>query len=92
MAPASYRTTSRSAERFAELASTPNEAAVANVLDTATSSLAWRQVVGASTAYAQAAFSSLSDASIHASAAGVLSEQSHFLRTPCSTGCGRIFQ
>jgi outer membrane autotransporter protein len=75
-----YLTTSRSAERFAELASTPNEAAVANALDTATSSLAWQQVVGASTADARAAFSSLSNASIHASAAGVLSEQSHFLR------------
>ncbi len=75
-----YLTTSRSAERFAELASTPNEAAVANALDSATSSLAWQQVVGASTADAQAAFSSLSNASIHASAAGVLSEQSHFLR------------
>ena len=48
-----YLTTSRSAERFAELASTPNEAAVANALDTATSSLAWQQVVGASTAEAQ---------------------------------------
>jgi outer membrane autotransporter protein len=75
-----YLTTSRSAERFAELASTPNEAAVANALDTATSSLAWQQVVGASTADASAAFASLSNASIHASAAGVLSEQSHFLR------------
>jgi outer membrane autotransporter protein len=75
-----YLTTSRSAERFAELASTPNEAAVANALDSATSSLAWQQVVGASTADARAAFSSLSNASIHASAAGVLSEQSHFLR------------
>jgi outer membrane autotransporter protein len=75
-----YLTTSRSAERFAELASTPNEAAVANALDSATSSLAWQQVVGASTAEARAAFSSLSNASIHASAAGVLSEQSHFLR------------
>jgi outer membrane autotransporter protein len=75
-----YLTTSRSAERFAELASTPNEAAVANALDSATSSPAWQQVVGASTADARAAFSSLSNASIHASAAGVLSEQSHFLR------------
>jgi autotransporter-associated beta strand protein len=75
-----YLTTSRSAERFAELASTPNEAAVANALDSATSSLAWQQVVGASASEAQAAFSSLSNASIHASAAGVLSEQSHFLR------------
>jgi outer membrane autotransporter protein len=75
-----YLTTSRSGERFAELASTPNEAAVANALDTATSSLAWQQVVGASTADARAAFASLSNASIHASAAGVLSEQSHFLR------------
>jgi outer membrane autotransporter protein len=76
-----YLTTSRSAERFAELASTPNEAAVANALDTtATSSPVWQQVVGASTADARAAFASLSNASIHASAAGVLSEQSHFLR------------
>ena len=63
-----------------DLASTPNEAAVANALDTATSTLAWQQVVGTSTADARAAFSSLSNASIHASAAGVLSEQSHFLR------------
>jgi outer membrane autotransporter protein len=75
-----YLTTSRSAERFAKLASTPNEAAVANALDSATSSLAWQQVVGASTPEARAAFSSLSNASIHASAASVLSEQSHFLR------------
>ena len=75
-----YLTTSRSAERFAELASTPNEAAVANASDLATSSPAWGQVVGVSTAEARAAFSSLSNASIHASAAGVLSEQSHFLR------------
>ena len=76
-----YLTTSRSAERFAELAATPNEAAVANALDTtATSSPVWQQVVGASTADARAAFASLSNASIHASAAGVLSEQSHFLR------------
>jgi hypothetical protein len=37
-------------------------------------------VVGASTTDARAAFASLSNASIHASAAGVLSEQSHFLR------------
>jgi len=36
--------------------------------------------VGATEAQARSAFSSLSDASIHASAAGVLSEQSHFLR------------
>ena len=75
-----YLTTSRSAEHFADLASTPNQIAIANALDTATSSLAWQQVVGATEAQARAAFSSLSNASIHASAAGVLSEQSHFVR------------
>jgi uncharacterized protein with beta-barrel porin domain len=65
---------------FAELASTPSQAAVANALDTATSTLAWQQVVGATEAQARAAFASLSNASIYASAAGILSEQSHFLR------------
>ena len=75
-----YLTTARGPGAFAELASTPNQAAVANALDSATSSLAWQQVVGATEAQARAAFSSLSNASIHASAAGVLSEQSHFLR------------
>jgi uncharacterized protein with beta-barrel porin domain len=64
---------------FAELASTPSQAAVANALDTGTSTLAWQQVVGATEAQARAAFASLSNASIYASAA-VLSEQSHFLR------------
>jgi outer membrane autotransporter protein len=75
-----YLTTARGPGAFAELASTPNQAAVANALDTATSTLAWRQVVRATEAQARAAFSSLSNASIHASAAGVLSDQSHFLR------------
>jgi uncharacterized protein with beta-barrel porin domain len=75
-----YLTTARGPGAFAELASTPNQAAVANAPDSATSSLAWQQVVGATEADARAAFTSLSNASIHASAAGVLSEQSHFLR------------
>jgi len=75
-----YLTTSRSAERFAELASTANEIAVANALDSATLTPEWAQVVGAGAADASAAFTSLANASIHASALGVLSEQSHFLR------------
>ncbi|MBD0417420.1 autotransporter domain-containing protein [Oryzicola mucosus] len=75
-----YLTTSRSAERFSEFASTANEVAVANALENAPSNLAWQQVVGATEARASSAFSSLSNASIHASALGVLSRQSHFLR------------
>jgi outer membrane autotransporter protein len=75
-----YLTTSRSSERFAELASTPNEIAVANVLDGLGSGTAWEQVVGASDAQARAAFTSLGGASFHASALSVLSNQSHFLR------------
>jgi len=76
-----YLTTSRSAERFADLASTPNQKAVANALDTAAASNpVWQQVVGAGEAQARAAFVSLSNASIHANAAGVLSEQSQYLR------------
>jgi outer membrane autotransporter protein len=76
-----YLTTSRSSERFADLASTPNQKAVANALDAATASNpVWQQVVGASEAQARAAFVSLSNASIHANAAGVLSEQSQYLR------------
>ena len=51
-----YLTTARGPGAFAELASTPNQAAVANALDTATSSLAWQQVVGATEAQARAAF------------------------------------
>ena len=76
-----YLTTSRSSERFADLASTPNQKAVANALDTAAATNpAWQQVVGATEAQARAAFISLSNASIHANAAGVLSEQSQYLR------------
>ncbi len=75
-----YLTTSRSAERFAELATTPNEIAVANALDAATLDPAWAQVVGAGALDASAAFTSLASASIHATALGVLSEQSHYLR------------
>ncbi|MFC5515335.1 autotransporter domain-containing protein, partial [Kaistia terrae] len=75
-----YLTTSRSSERFAELASTPNEIAVANVLDGIGSGTAWEQVVGASEAQARSAFTSLGGASFHASALSVLSNQSHFLR------------
>ncbi|KWV45159.1 hypothetical protein AS156_23925 [Bradyrhizobium macuxiense] len=76
-----YLTTSRSAESFADLASTANEKAVARALDTAAASNpAWQQVVGAGEAQARAAFTSLSNASIHANAAGVLSEQSQYLR------------
>ncbi|MBZ9939395.1 autotransporter domain-containing protein, partial [Mesorhizobium sp. BR1-1-16] len=75
-----YLSTARSAERFADLASTSNEIAVANALDASTLTPEWAQVVGASTAQAEAAFTSLANASFHASALGVLSEQSHFLR------------
>ncbi|KWV45158.1 hypothetical protein AS156_23920, partial [Bradyrhizobium macuxiense] len=76
-----YLTTARSAVRFADLASTANEKAVAGALDTvAASNPAWQQVVGASAAQARAAFTSLSNASIHANAANVLSEQSQSLR------------
>ena len=76
-----YLTTSRSAERFADLASTPNQKAVANALDTAPAgSPLWQQVVGATEAQARGAFSSLGNASLHASAAGVLSAQSAYLR------------
>ncbi|MBR0875397.1 autotransporter-associated beta strand repeat-containing protein, partial [Bradyrhizobium tropiciagri] len=75
-----YLTTSRSAVSFADLASTPNAKAIANALETtATSSPLWQKVVGASEAQARAAFTSLSNASIHANAAGVLSEQSQYL-------------
>lgn len=76
-----YLTTARSAIHFADLASTANEKAVAGALDTATASNpVWQQVVGASAAQARAAFTSLGNASIHANAAGVLSEQSQYLR------------
>jgi autotransporter-associated beta strand protein len=76
-----YLTTSRSAERFADFAATPNQRAVANALDaTPSGSPIWQQVVGATEAQARAAFSSLANASVHAGAAGVLSAQSHDLR------------
>ncbi len=75
-----YLSTARSAERFAELATTPNEIAVANALDSATLTQEWAQVVGAGAADASAAFTSLANASFNATALGVLSEQSHFLR------------
>ncbi|MBO4224288.1 autotransporter-associated beta strand repeat-containing protein [Bradyrhizobium neotropicale] len=76
-----YLTTSRSEVRFADLASTPDAKAMANALDaTGVNNPLWQQVVGASEAQARAAFTSLSNASIHANAAGVLSEQSQVLR------------
>lgn len=76
-----YLTTARSADAFASLASTSNEKAVANALDTAgPSSPAWQQVVGATAGQARAAFTSLSNAAIHANATGVMSEQSRYLR------------
>ena len=76
-----YLTTSRGAGAFAELATTRNEKAVANALDTAgPGSPLWQQVVGASEAQARAAFTSLGSASIHANATGVLSAQSQHLR------------
>lgn len=76
-----YLTTSRSPNAFAELATTRNEKAVANALDAAaTTDPVWQAVVGASEAQARAAFISLSNASVHANAAGVLSEQSQYLR------------
>lgn len=74
-------TTSRGAGAFAELASTANEKAVAGALDAAgLASPLWQQVVGSTEAQARAAFTSLGNASIHANAAGVLSEQSQYLR------------
>lgn len=76
-----YLTTSRGPGAFAELATTRNEKAVANVLDAmAASNPLWQQVVGATEAQARAAFTSLSNASIHANAAGVLAAQSYYLR------------
>jgi outer membrane autotransporter protein len=76
-----YLTTARGAGAFAELATTRNEKAVASALDTtATTNPLWRQVVGATEAQARAAFTSLSNASIHANATGALSEQSYYLR------------
>jgi outer membrane autotransporter protein len=76
-----YLTTSRGSGAFAELATTRNEKAVANVLDSAgAGSPLWQQVVGASEAQARAAFTSLGAASFHANVAGVLSAQSHHLR------------
>ena len=54
---------------------------MANALDTAAATNPlWQQVVGATEAQARSAFTSLSNASIHANAAGVLSDQSHYLR------------
>ncbi|WP_296706475.1 autotransporter domain-containing protein [Rhodoblastus sp.] len=74
-------TTARGAGAFAELATTRNEKAVASALDTmAAANPLWRQVVGATEAQARSAFTSLSNASIHANATGVLSEQSYYLR------------
>lgn len=76
-----YLTTARSGDAFASLASTLNEKAVASALDAAgAGSPAWQQVVGATAAQARAAFTSLSNASIHANATGVMSEQSRYLR------------
>lgn len=76
-----YLTTARSGDSFASLASTPNEKAVASALDAAgAGSPAWQQVMGATAAQARAAFTSLSNASIHANATGVMSEQSRYLR------------
>jgi outer membrane autotransporter protein len=76
-----YLTTARGPGAFSELASTPNEKAVANALDAAgASSPVWQQVVGATEAQARAAFASLGTASIHANAVGVLSAQSAYLR------------
>jgi outer membrane autotransporter protein len=76
-----YLTTSRSAERFADLASTLNQKAVANALDTAgAANPVWQQVIGSTDVQARAAFASLGTASIHANAAGVLSAQSAYLR------------
>ena len=55
-----YLTTSRGAGAFAELATTRNEKAVANALDTAgPGNPLWQQVVGATEAQARAAFTSL---------------------------------
>jgi outer membrane autotransporter protein len=76
-----YLTTARGPGAFAELATTGNEKGVANALDAAAATNPlWQQVVGATEAQARSAFTSLSNASIHANAAGVLSAQSHYLR------------
>lgn len=76
-----YLTTSRGPGAFAELATTRNEKAVANALDTAAATNPlWQQVVGATEAQARSAFTSLGNASIHANATGVLSAQSYYLR------------
>lgn len=76
-----YLTTSRGPGAFAELATTRNEKAVANVLDTAgAANPLWQQVVGASEAQARAAFTSLGSASFHANVTGALSGQSQHLR------------
>lgn len=76
-----YLTTGRGAGAFALLASTRNEMAVANALDSAGfPSPLWQQVVGATGAHARASFTSLASASIHANAAGVMASQSHYLR------------
>ncbi len=76
-----YLTTARVAGAFAELATTRNEKAVANALDSApATNPLWQQVVGASEAQARSAFTSLSNASIHANATAVLSAQSHSVR------------
>ncbi|MDI6024650.1 autotransporter domain-containing protein [Corticibacterium sp. UT-5YL-CI-8] len=76
-----YLTLSRSAEAFTTLAHTPNEVAVAAVIDAAgTSNPLWQQVVGAGEAQATAAFGSLAGASFHASVPAALSTQSYQLR------------
>ncbi|MES2784831.1 MAG: autotransporter domain-containing protein [Pseudomonadota bacterium] len=76
-----YLTTARDAGAFAELATTRNEKAVANALDSApATNPLWQQMVGASEAHARSAFTSLSNASIHANATAVLSAQSHHFR------------
>lgn len=76
-----YLTTTRGPDPFSSLASTANEKAVANALDSLpATNLLWQQVVGATTAQAQAAFTSLGSASFHANVTAALSAQSLFLR------------
>lgn len=78
-------TTSRNAAAFDTLASTPNEKVVAGALDAAgIASPLWQQIVGATEAQARTAFISLGNASIHASAKGMLLEDSRFVRDAAS--------
>lgn len=76
-----YLSTARGPEAFSTLASTPNQVAVANMIDHAGSANPiWQRVVGSTEAQARSAFSSLSSASFHANIAAALSTQSAYVR------------